>query len=580
MDQSSESDEERCNRIIHINKAIERHLEEALDKSSASIFAAKCDEPTTTTGSECTDDYEAGNDHDQMQMQMPMPMQMQKELDRIKESTGHQNLVHELMQNPPAKILHKKPKKTTSFSLFDMMDAAAAHGGSGSGSLLSLPANIRDVLGCQNPKEFLSKCNSSHIQDLILGFNTTQAEVHELSTMLHTHLVNECMEDDTGSISSSSSSSFLSLHKKWVDECRKDEESISFAFSLTCNIILVSSDQAITMAHRFELVRSTTNVFESLMSSWNDAPSYQKSLVEILYLWMKCSFHHGATSIDTSCTHLHIAWAYFDPKGKLFESYLACLNSTFMIRLLIEKTSIVSFIHEVLSQSSCKDDSNDQIKAFGGKDLIIDGTSISNAKGLIMCHSLSILRIIIMNSSIWTFPYPKVLGKNDGSVHGLYQNEKTLSCSQLNMNTSIPRIDTLENDLQCVQNVAKEMKLFSEKKHDLPTPQLVERFLLRPFVALLDVRTSTHPSIPPVSKHAKNSFGDKVFIHENGQASIDPFLIEACEQSVKHIFRSCARDADFLSQVIECCRGSAEKKAELRAKYAGSDQLLNKVSSE
>jgi hypothetical protein len=506
MDQSPEVDKDYNQAMIHIDRAIERHLGATLDQSSASLVP---------DGTQSTCPIEEADPHEN---------ELQRELAHIYASAEYTNLVNDLAQHPPPIILQKKePKTNKSFSLFDMMDANAF---AGAGSL-SLPPNIRDILDCQDHKEILSKCNNVRVQDLILGFNTTQAEVHHLSTLLHQHLLSEYNRANEGVIpggisslkeAESSSPSFLALHTKWIEECTKDEESISFAFLLAFNVILVSSHPSISTRQRFKVVKSLMTIFQCIMRAWNDAPTFQKAWLETLYLWIKCSFQRGAEET-------HLAWAYYDTKGHLFEKCLACMNSTLMIRLVFEKAGLMSHLRQILC-SGCTPSNERTRDADAKADLVDDGTSIDNPKGLVLCHSLCLFKSLVLHSSVWTFPYLEHAG--DDKV----------------VQSNVPTIATLKDDVYWIQDVDKELKKVSSIKYKAPTCQLVDEYLLRPFIALLEIGAESPLSKPQDSPPKVARFGD----------TVDPFLIHICQQSIKHILHSCARDADLLSQVTNSCK--------------------------
>ena len=352
MDQAKDQSEEDKMMELHIDQAIERHLCTSLALSSSASASSMI--LITTTQDEPADEIN------------------KNELERIQSSTAYANLLHDLILNPPREKLQKKKPKMESFSLFNMMLSS----GSNSGSSLALPANIRDILelglDCNdigngigndndndNAKECLSRCYKTTVQDLILGFNTTQAEVLQLSNLLHDHLLVattqcQCQCQDS---CTETTQSFLSLHTKWIEECAKEQDCNCFAFLLARNVILVSSHSSLSCEQRFGIVHSLTKIMQCLMGAWNDTASFQTSWLEIMYLWMRCSFQRRGgiggmdeteTEIETS-THAAWAWAYYDAQGDLFARCVSCINSTLMIRILVQKTHVVSYLMGVLT---------------------------------------------------------------------------------------------------------------------------------------------------------------------------------------------------------------------------------------
>lgn len=463
--------------IIHLDGAIERHLGTALDQASNSLVN-----------------------------------EIQNEFESICASTAYAKLVKELAQHPPPILKRKKPKKNKSFSLFDMMDANAFGGTSMGSSSLSLPPNIRDILSCEDSIEILEKCNDARVQDLILGFNTAEEEVQKLSALLHGQLHLEC-EDGTSSLEASSVS-FLALHKKWIQECIKDGESFSFAFLLICNVFLISSrsndaSKPISIQQRFKIVKCLMDIMQCVLEVWNDTFIFQKALLETLHLWIKCSFQIGTKET-------HLAWSYYDPKGNLFQKYLAAINSTLLIRLAVEKTGLLPYLKDALSATSNEDKST----VF-----FMDGAKISiiNTEELISNHSLCLFSSVVMNSSAWTFPFEHV------STRKLVQS-------------IVPSFTTIKDDMSWILNLDKELKHISETKYNHPTRELIEEHLLGPFISYLKAnRTAEIASSYSSRKVARIGEHDQSFI-------------KICLQSIKHILLCCRKDPDLLSQLIDFCK--------------------------
>jgi hypothetical protein len=112
------------------------------------------------------------------------------------------------------------------------------------------------------------------------------------------------------------------------------------------------------------------------MDARNDTPAFQQSLMEILYLWMKCSFQRGTDTDET-----HFAWAYQDPQGRLFALCFASVNSTLLIRMSVEKTDVLSYLMHVLSHRLSL---SNNIQQGAGMVVVKGGVQIDNIAGLVM----------------------------------------------------------------------------------------------------------------------------------------------------------------------------------------------------
>ena len=500
---------------IHINQAIERHLSQLLDQA-------------TTTDKETLLDGE------------------NTLLQQIQSSFNYVELLGAFANGkniPPPRIMNKKKlKQPVSFSLFDML-ASSNTGGPSSFSESTggpkLPANIRDALYCSSDLDFLQKCNESLVQDLILGFNTTQGEVLSLANRLHRCLSMEFLMEETpeaddgiGVQDPEEPLSFLGLHSKWVKECVKDEETVSFAFFLVRNVILVScsdgtaiadtavdtdsnksanvdhtcTGRKISLKQRLEIVKALKEMMECLMDSWNDAGSFQQAWLEIVYLWFRCSF----ILKQKDNGHVHMAWALMDTKGTLFENCFKCISSTLKIRILVIKSGLVGYIMTVLS---------------GGSHLDPDHTA--SADGSVLCHALSLLKTIVLHSSVWTFPYP-----DSTSAKG----------ANLEQTRTHPMLDTLNDEFQWIQDIDDELKILSAEKIKSPTQREIQ-YLLAPFTSLLEIglcqRDIELDQNGPKLSHTKDINLGKDLVH--------PYLIDICAQCITHILCSCARDKDLFT---------------------------------
>ena len=542
--------------LIHIDQAIERHLASALDDSSISISQSL--QFRNGSGENATKPvgFAAESNKDDP-VGLEQEKKIEEELERIRASKLYKDMQKDLAANPPLGILQKKEKPNKqSFSLFDIMGAGGS-GPGGSFSLSTLPprGNIRDVLDCRDRVEFLSKCFEFTVQDLILGFNTTQNEVLQLSKLLYNHLLHECIGNQNEEISSSSpEKTFLTLHSEWIDKCSKDNECTAFAFLLLRNVILASghlSQLDTSIACRFKVVKSMVKMFESIMVGlWNDTAAFQQAWSEILYLWLKCTFQleqhqskEGEPIVEASIPgcEIHLAWAYFDTRGRLFSLFLGCVNSTLMIQTMMNKARLVSYLIHVLSCGFSL-----QNHGYGDKITVDNGSiDIENAEGLVMYHSLSLLKSIIVHSSVWTFPSHRGDAIQDAT------------CTEDAYSFELPTIETLENDFYWIQHFDQELKQLSTSKAEPPTAEDVE-YLLLPFTSLLEVGARSYASkarnaAPLVKKCQK----------VENLHPVDSFLIDLSTLSIKHIFRSCAQNLLLLSNVmipfLELSKGFAEE---------------------
>lgn len=509
----SDTKEMSLHETIHINQAIERHLSQLLDQA-------------TTTDKK------------------PLLEDVNTLLQQIQSSSNYAELVEALAHGkniPPPRIMQKKKQKQpASFSLFDLL-ASSSTGGpssfSGSTGGPKLPANIRDVLQCSSDLDFLQKCNESLVQDLILGFNTTQGEVLSLANRLHRCLSMEFLVEKTPEVDDGNGVqdheeplSFLGLHSNWVKECVKDEETISFAFLLVRNVILIScSDgtaitdtavdtdsnnsanfdhtcRTISVKQRLEIVKALKEMMECLMDSWNDTGSFQQSWLEIVYMWFRCSFTLTQKGNEHGYGNVHLAWALIDTKGTLFENCFKCISSTLKIRILVIKSGLVEYLMTVLSGGSCH---------------------IPSADGSVLFHSLSLLKTIVLHSSVWTFPYP-----DSTSAKG----------ANLEQTRTDPTLDTLNDEFQWIQDIDDELKILSAENIKSPSQREIQ-YLLAPFTSLLEIALCQKDieldENGPKLSHTKSINLGKDLVH--------PYLIDICAQCITHILCSCARDKDLFT---------------------------------
>ncbi len=506
--------------MIYIDHMIERHLGPTLDQTSASLLVSNAPHHHISSpfDAHANASIDACSNSNTLAEHKGLPdVEIENVLGHIRTTSEYRNLVKELEQRPPPILLQKKPKKTQSFSLFDMMDAQA-FGGAGAGGSLSLPPNVRDVIDCQDPKEFFEKCDNAMVQDLILGFNTTEAEVQQLSVRLHEHLLEECQQ----TVCDERTPFFLNLHRKWVKDCTKSEESISFAFQLVSNVILVSSNPSTYSPHIKNVVVSLKDMLECILDQWSDTSKFQKAWLEILYLWIKCSFSFGAEET-------HLAWAYCDTKGYFFQRCLASVNSTLMIRFVVEKTGLMAYIQQMLST--------------GWNSWHEVNTNVDNRspRGVALYHSICVFKIVILNLSVWSISYTDDECLDDGVV----------------VKASIPTLATLPDELRWVEEIDQEMKKVSSVVDTIPTCALVVNYLLRPFLVLLeiDMNLRSNGSKSPNSTTRKVAKLSNETINDRNLGQLDSYLTDVCKQGIRHILLSCARDKDLFLAVIEACKG-------------------------
>lgn len=491
---------------IHINQTIERHLSQLLDQATIT------DQETLLDGENTL-------------------------LQQIQSSSNYAELSEAFANGkniPPPRIMKKKKlKEPVSFSLFDML----ASSNTGGPSSFSESSNIRDVLYCSSDLEFLQKCNQSHVQDLILGFNTTQGEVLSLANRLHRCLSMEFLMEKIPEVGDGKSVqdleeplSFLGLHSKWVKECVEDEETVSFAFLLVRNVILVTSSDGtaivdtavdtdsnksanfdhtcrkISFKQRLEIVKALKEMMEFLMDSWNDAGSFQQAWLEIVYLWFRCSF----ILKQKDNGHVHMAWALMDTKGTLFENCFKCISSTHKIRILVLKSGLVGYLMTVLS---------------GGSHLDPDYTP--SADGSVLCHSLSLLKTIVLHSSVWTLPYP-----DSTSAKG----------ANLEQTRTHPTLDTLHAEFQWIQDIGDELKIMSAENIKSPSQREIQ-YLLAPFTSILEIALcQSDIELDKNGPKLSHTMGNKL-----GKDLVHPYLIDICAQCITHILCSCARDKDLFT---------------------------------
>ena len=373
------------------------------------------------------------------------------------------------------------------------------------------------------------------MQDLILGFNTTQGEVQALADKLYLSLREEVQNThECTRRQKQEKPSILGLHSIWIKECVKEEETVSFAFLLVRNVILISSTSMHSNSNSnintkmniekhtvvtnestpISIVEALKDMMQNLMDAWNDTGSFQQSWLKIMHLWIRCSF-----SFQQEDGFVHSAWAHVDAQGILFDNCFKCISSTFKIRMLLLKTGLVEYLMDILTKTSLVSADNS-----------VGLTDHREEEGLFMCHVLSLLKTIVVNSSVWIFPYPTL--------------NVTSTDADADRTGSPPTLETLKDEFHWIENVDEEMKTLSTQHTKHPSIEEI-RYLLAPFCSLLEIA---------LCQQATELDGDdSSLLHVKsasanlGKDLVHPYLIDTCEQCITHILCSSACDQDLFT---------------------------------
>ncbi len=279
---------------------------------------------------------------------------------------------------PPTKFI--KPKmKSTSSSLFDMFSSS---------SQLSQRLNIRDILDASE-SELLDRCYQANVDDLILGFNTTDAEIELLGSMLFDRLVLEISTLTSKKNYKHLSQSFLEIHVKWMGVCVNEEECHSFAFMLLRNVILCVQYAKLPV-DKIRIVRDMMKILAQYMKLSNDGTSFQSSCTQILYLIIEVFFRKYKTSGG-----VHAVLAYYDQEGRLFSQIISSISSLSIVQDCILRTNFVQYLVDMIQNFS----SNEILSLLQRMDNKLD------PEAMLVVYLLTILKVAILNLSSLTFPY-------------------------------------------------------------------------------------------------------------------------------------------------------------------------------
>lgn len=362
-----------------------------------------------------------------------------------------------------------------SFSLFDIMDKDKTSSSRSSSTTINLqiPPNIRDILDETDITHLLTKCSTVKLQDIILGINTTQDEVKQLGDLLLRQLLLNHTNNNE-STQNKSSTSFLQVHLNWMEECMQHEECHSFSFVLLRNVSLylhsIPSNTATSIITK-ECYTCIVHKFMKMISmqfqAWNDTSNFQTPWLEIVYLLlMLFQRDHDGTKADFHKTWIECEMNLFE---NMLEKMMACISSFADVLFVCADTDFIRYL-------LC--------------------TTTDPEKG---SHARQIFRTILLQSSVWTFPYPNT-EKMEVLYHSTKVSLETLPSIEFRL---CQRYSTMENG----------MKNWTTFVASPDAPQQIAS-LLQPFLLHYPLERD---SIIPV------------------------FL---------HIFESCAKDMTVLHQVL------------------------------
>lgn len=407
--QSTSSSHDDVHELIHLDDALERHLSKILDQESerlSSLLIAHDIIP---------------NENQMMMEQEPKVAQgggdvFSDALYRIMSSDEYARLCHELQQDsfrpppllrPPVSLSSNRYNGgKRSFSLFDDMAQNIYSSGHHPGGAV----NIRDLLECHgNMDELLKRSMNCNAQDLILDFNTTQHEIETLANHLYHGLKLEMVtrEDISNDVQISTMGgtrdTFLGLHQKWFRECVVEDESLSFAFRMVQNVMFLSGNGHCKKEECLVLlVNAAKEMMYSIMERWTDVGMFQQEWFNVVYIWIRCSFRRRVQRSPHDVHTVHAIWSRVDPWASLLDLSLKCMSSTWMIQLLLIKTQLVGYLLHVLVHAphcvTCKAEDDCMLQK--------NENVVSNRDGLLIFHTIAMLRIIIFSSSSLTWFYP------------------------------------------------------------------------------------------------------------------------------------------------------------------------------
>jgi len=356
-----------------------------------------------------------------------------------------------VISNTSADTNHKTSEKnknngTTmkSFSLFE----CPSFGSSSTG--LQIPPNIRDILDESDTHKLLITCSSVKIEDIILGFNTTQDEVKELGDLLFQQLLqNHPMDDCTNK----TASSFLQVHLNWMEQCTQQAECHSFSFVLLRNVLLYvhyissftttattttsssSSRNEITKEYYTFVVQQLMNMLRMQFQLWNDTSTFQTPWLETVYiLLMTFQLEHDIS------TDFHKAWVECETTmfENMLEKIMACISSFANVLFVCKDTDFIRYLVR---------------------------TTTEPEKGV---HARQILKTIVLQSSVWTFPFPM-------------EDESTM-LSTTSKRISLEALPSIESRLRQRYSMMEDMTKNSTTFATSPGAPLQIVSLLQPFL--------------------------------------------------------------------------------------------------
>jgi hypothetical protein len=547
--------------LIHLDDALERHLSTILDQESCSIL----DDSKRSNGN---DDTSISPDND------PSFSTVSDAVSRIKSSDGYKNLVNEIQQAnfpPPPSLSNQRKTQVKSFSLFDGIQSSTGGGGVGQAGNLSfvtsLPSisaahnfvNVRDILESNlNLAEMLVKAMDASVLDLILDFNTTQHEIELLAKHLYSGLQlevgSELQNVARKQNSSVSNETYLELHQKWFHDCMMEDEALSFAFLLVRNVVLVSAANGVTTSceSRLKLVHLVKEMLTLIMQKWSDVGMFQREWFQLVYLWIRCSFHSSMHNVS-KCPNIAVAvvnsvhgtWAQVDPKGSLFDLCLKCINSTWMIQLLFIKTRLVEYMRSVLlygferhpMQHDSQQERDDDTLDFGS----------------LLCHTISMFRTVIVHSSPMIMFHVK-----DMDVYADASMEVPLT------------LEIINDELCWIQKHEENIKkwiveLSTQKKLSHEDIQ----YIVAPFLVLMEIGLTetrgdndlvAHDDLYSSQKAANHIVtGDEYLVKRSAECLIH--IMQSCgnSSSLQAIFNQVAKDFFGMApKILSCCSGRTE----------------------
>ena len=326
----------------------------------------------------------------------------------------------------------KMATKTQSTSLFDLFTTS---------SLSLQKQNIRDVL--ESPKSsLLESCYAANIDDLIMGFNTTELEIEQLTTLIFDQLV---LESSSIVYNEDLKTSYLDLHLKWMNDCVKVEECHSFAFMILRNTIL-SLQHVKSLKNKEYVVVCILKMLKIYINIWNDGIQFQKSAILISYFMIETFVKQQKLDI-TTITLL----AYHDSSSKLFSRLLSCISSTLTLRGIVLKTKFVESLYSIVS-----DTLNTGKKEKSSHEGHIDHKE----------RERKLLRYLV------------------GLIHFIFTNLGVVYSSQF----SVPKKDSMETNVLTLEQGIGFLRELEECKDQLESIEKLHdvELLLRPFFDLID----------------------------------------------------------------------------------------------